>query len=113
MSQYSYFMVFGVTQLLHSQEEVWTDFHKRWFVFTMPRWVFVLFESILSLGILLYLIWPTILPIRTILPLFAIVMLINGIGHIIWGLIKKSYVPGLVTAPIFVITFLAYFSSLT
>gem|GEM_PF-6821803 len=33
MTPYGYFILFSTTQLIHSQEEIWTGFHKKWFVF--------------------------------------------------------------------------------
>jgi hypothetical protein len=30
MSEYGFFALFGITQLIHSQEEIWTGFHKRY-----------------------------------------------------------------------------------
>ena len=112
MDAYGYFVAFGVVQLIHSQEEIWTNFHRRWFVFKMPRWVFISFEIVLSAFIVLYMIQPGIAPVSVVVPIFALVMLINGLEHVIWGLVEKRYVPGLVTAPAFIIIFLAYFFEL-
>lgn len=112
MDAYGYFVAFGVIQLIHSQEEIWTNFHRRWFVFKMPRYVFVAFEMLLSALIVIYIVNPNIAPIKYVLPIFALTMLINGVGHVIWSLVEKRYVPGLVTAPAFIIIFLAYFFEL-
>ena len=112
MSSYAYFVMFGIVQLIHSQEEIWTDFHKKWFVFKMPRWFFVTFESVLSLTILFYILKPSLLPIQVVLPMFALAMLVNGVGHIVWGLVERKYVPGLITAPLFLAIFVMYFINL-
>jgi hypothetical protein len=32
-------------QLFHSAEELSTGFHKRWYLFKMPFWVFLAFET--------------------------------------------------------------------
>lgn len=109
MEHYSFYVAFALTQLLHSQEEIWTDFHKKWFVFTMPRWSFVGFEAVLSIFIVLYLFKPELPFANQFMILFSLVMFINGIGHIVWALVKRSYVPGLITAPIFVILFCLYY----
>ena len=112
MTSYNYFVLLGIIQLVHSQEEIWTGFHKRWFVFTMPRWVFITFEVLFSLPIIAY-ISDSHLPFTNVyMPAFALTMLINGIEHIVWGLVSKKYVPGLVTAPLFVIVFVFYYISL-
>lgn len=112
MSSYGYFVLLGLTQLLHSQEEIWTGFHKRWFGFTMPRWVFVLFEILFSLPIVAYIVNPDLPLANWYMHFFSLVMLVNGIGHIVWSLVVKSYVPGLATAPFFVVIFAFYYLSL-
>ena len=112
MTAYGYFVLLGLIQLVHSQEEIWTGFNKRWFVFTMPRWAFITFEVLFSIPIVAYIINPHLLFANVYVPVFALIMFINGIGHIVWGLVKKSYVPGLVTAPLFVAVFVFYYVSL-
>lgn len=112
MSQYQYFALMGLIQLAHSQEEIWTGFHKRWFVFTMPRSVFISFEVLFSLAIIVYIAKPNLPYAHAVMPAFNLLMMINGIGHIVWALVVKKYVPGLITAPFFVVTFGFYFLSL-
>ncbi len=112
MDTYNYFVLAGIIQLLHSQEEIWTNFHAKWFVITMPRPVFISFETLLSLAIIAYMLEPSLPAANYIMPFFILVMFVNGIGHIVWALIKKSYVPGLVTSPLFVVVFISYFVSL-
>lgn len=109
MTTYGYFVLLGLAQLVHSQEEIWTGFYKRWFVFTMPRWVFLAFEVLFSLFTIAYMVKPDLPLAEVLMPAFALVMFINGIGHIVWGLIAKSYVPGLITAPLFVAVFAIYY----
>jgi hypothetical protein len=111
MSEYGFFMLFGITQLIHSQEEVWTGFHKRWF-FKMSRRAFVSFEVVFSAIILAYMIWPNLPFANVYMPLFALLMFANGVEHVVWAAIEKRYVPGLVTAPIFLIIFAFYFAGL-
>ncbi len=40
---------------------------------------------------------------------FNVLMFANGLWHIAWFGIVKKYVPGLVTAPLFIITFLIFY----
>jgi len=40
---------------------------------------------------------------------FILLMLVNGFWHIVWWSVVKKYVPGLATAPVFVILFLYYY----
>lgn len=109
MDIYYYYLAFVIVQLIHSQEEIWTGFHKRWFVFKMPRWVFVTFELVFSAVIVSYALWPDLPFSSLVMPSFVLIMLINGIGHIVWGLIERRYVPGLVTAPFFIVLFTVYY----
>jgi hypothetical protein len=108
MNYEDFYPAFVVLQLIHSQEEIWTGFHNKWFLFTMPRWVFIGFEIVLSVTILAYLFLPNLPSPAIFKQVFIFVMLLNGFEHTIWALVKKSYVPGLVTAPGFIILFLGY-----
>lgn len=112
MSLHAYFIAFGVVQLAHSQEEIWTGFHKKWFLFTMPRWVFIAFEVVLSATILAYMLNLHLVGATVFSQWFIFAMLLNAMEHIIWGAIKKSYVPGLITAPIFLALFIPYYANL-
>lgn len=112
MEHYSYFAAFALTQLLHSQEEIWTGFHRRWFLFTMPRWVFIVFEILFSIPIIAYLLSPELPFANGYMQVFALLMFINGLEHIIWAMVERKYVPGLVTAPLFIVIFLAYYFTL-
>ena len=40
---------------------------------------------------------------KGILLLWVVLETINDIGHIVWGVMEQSYVPGLATAPILVL----------
>ncbi len=112
MDSRGYFVMIGLTQLVHAQEEIWANFHKRWFVFTMPRWIFITFEVVFSAVIVAYIVKADLAFAGIFVPLFCLTMFVNGIGHIVWGLVTKKYVPGLVTAPILSILFVLYFISL-
>lgn len=112
MDTYAYFVLFGVVQLIHSQEEIWTGFHRQWFVFTMPRALFIAFEIAFTIPILVYMLNPEAPGASVYMPWFMFVMLLNGMEHVVWAGVKKNYVPGLVTAPFFIILFVFYFASL-
>lgn len=112
MSSYGYFVTLGLIQLAHSQEEIWTGFHKRWFVFTMPRWVFIIFEILFSIPIIAYIANPGLPLADWYMPLIALVMLIDGVRRIVWGLVERKNVLGLVTASLFVIVFIFYYIGL-
>jgi hypothetical protein len=112
MSLHTYFVAFGLVQLLHSQEEIWTGFHKKWFVFTMPRWVFMAFEALLSATIIAYILYPHLSGAVAFSQWFIFAMLLNGMEHIVWAAVKKTYVPGLITAPLFLVLFIPYYANL-
>jgi hypothetical protein len=112
MTTYGYFTVFGIIQLIHSQEEIWTGFHKKWFLFTMPRWVFVAWEACLSAVIITYMLRPHLAGATGFMLWFIFAMLLNGMEHVIWAAVKKSYVPGLATAPLFILLFIPFYDSL-
>lgn len=113
MEHYPLFVALAFTQLIHSQEEIWTGFHKKWFVFTMPRWVFIAFEAAFTIPIIAYLINPDLPFANGYMQVFTILMLLNGLEHIVWAMVEKKYVPGLVTAPLFIIIFVGYAISLS
>lgn len=112
MTTHDWFVLFGILQLIHSQEEIWTGFHKKWFLFKMPLWVFIAFEAMLSATILAYMLNPQLPGANGLMTWFMLVMLLNGMEHVIWAAVKKSYVPGLITAPLFIILFGCYYASL-
>ena len=112
MATYGYFSLFGIVQLIHSQEEIWTGFHKKWFLFRMPKWVFLTFEAVLSAAIITYLFKPHLAGATIFMPWFIFAMLLNGMEHVIWAAVKKGYVPGLATAPLFILLFVPFYESL-
>lgn len=105
----TFFLTSVVVQFFHSVEELSTGFHKKWYLFKMPFWVFLTFEVLFAL------FWLVVLfnfnfPYREIFQaLFLILMLANGVQHLVWSGVVKKYVPGLVTAPIHVLVFLTYY----
>lgn len=104
-----YYLALVVIQLLHSQEEIWMRFDKKWPAWKMSRVTFVLFE-ILFLALILSIFFVRGFPQREVLMLsFNILMFANGIWHLMWAAIEKRYVPGLITAPLFLFVFLAFY----
>ena len=89
-----------VALILHLVEEVKTGFRKRLPVGEMPLWVFV------GLNVAIYAFCFATLALslcrsQWAAPLawvFAVFMVLNGLGHIGMMLIKKEYFPGGLTA---------------
>ncbi len=102
-------LILFLVQLVHSVEELSTGFHKKWYLFKMPFYVFLSFEIIHNL------FWGSVLffkqfPSRDyFLAFFIILMFANGIQHIVWYGMVKKYVPGLITAPIHIVIFLFFY----
>jgi len=104
-----YFIIFLGIQFFHSIEELTQCFHKR-FPFGKLK-----FKTFLSFEILFFGLWILIffldqLAIRNqLLAFFMLLMFANGLWHLVWWGIEKKYVPGLITAPLFVIGFVIYY----
>jgi hypothetical protein len=104
-----FYITFVIIQLLHSQEEIYTHFEKRWPVWKMSRKFFVTFEVIFS-ALTLSVIFFKDFPGRYLfMSSFNVLMFANGVWHCMWAGVEKRYVPGLITAPFFIITFLIYY----
>ena len=107
-----FFLLSLLVQFAHSVEELSTGFHKKWYLFKMPFWVFLVFEIIFSSFWLLVLLAPAF-PYRTILQeAFLILMFANGVQHIVWWGWSKKYVPGLITAFVHVLAFSNFYFSI-
>lgn len=105
----TFFRILVLIQLLHSQEEIHTHFEKRWPLWKMPQNFFVTFEILFSV-LLLLVIFIKNIPGRDIFMVaFNGLMFANGIWHCMWAGIERKYVPGLITAPFFIITFLIFY----
>lgn len=75
----------------------------------MPFWVFLLFEVCFSLfwG---FVVFSESFPNRDmLLSFFLVLMLANGIQHIVWWGCVRKYVPGLITAPIHIAVFIVFY----
>lgn len=110
-----FFTVFLVIQLVHSVEELCTNFHERFPPMRMSFRFFLTFEllfNLLWICVLLFLDFPYRMPLMAF---FNVLMFANGLWHLVWfWFIEKSrrYIPGLVTAPLHVLTFLAFYTML-
>jgi len=107
------FLLIVLAQGLHSIEE---SFGKLWEVYPPATFLSGLVSTNLKTGfiiinvglfIVLMLTWLTTFiktySTRGLLWLWIILELINGVGHSVWAIIDRSYVPGLATAPILII----------
>lgn len=104
-----FFALSLLVQVVHAIEELSTGFHKKWYVFKMPFWVFLLFELVFEgFWITVYLFQD--FPSRpTLQAFFLALMFTNGIQHIVWAGNVKKYVPGLITALIHIAIFLLFY----
>ena len=96
-------------QCLHSIEELFTGFHRKWYLFHMPFALFLGFEIIFLAFWVLVLLFPAMPSRYTLMTFFNLLMFANGIQHLVWGGVEKKYVPGLLTAPIFVAVFMWFY----
>ena len=107
-----YFSYFIILQVIHSQEEIWTNFQKEWPVWKMSRKTFVLCEIMLTIFLLLVFYWKNI-PFRFVIMItFNLLMFANSIWHIMWAFVKKGYIPGLISSPLILIAYLFYYYKL-
>ncbi|MBT3817207.1 MAG: HXXEE domain-containing protein [Candidatus Magasanikbacteria bacterium] len=105
--EYFFLIMLGI-QLVHSIEELSNKFYKEFPLFPMTFKFFLSFEVIfLILWTLVYFIE---IPFKeNLMAFFILLMFINGIWHITWYGIKKKYVPGIITAPLFIIAFIIFY----
>ena len=108
------FIILVLVQGLHSIEEY---FGKLWEVFPPAKFLSSLVSKNLETGFLiinivlfLFGIWCWLFPIHKnyviasgLIGFWIVIEMINGIGHPIWALYEKAYVPGVATAPILLI----------
>ena len=108
------FLLLILTQGLHSVEEY---IGRLWEVFAPARFVSGLVSNnlekgfiIINIGLFVFGLWCWLFPIRKnyaiAWPLawfWIIIELINGIGHPLWVLYQRAYVPGVITAPVLLV----------
>ena len=104
-----YFTFFLIIQFFHSIEELSNGFHDKFPLFKMTFKFFLLFE------LTFFIFWISVMlieqfPSRShLMSFFNILMFINGWWHIVWFAIVKKYVPGLITAPLFILLFFVFY----
>lgn len=105
----SWYTVFVLIQLIHSQEEIHMHFNDKSPVFKIRRKPFLILEALFSLFIICWVFVP-ISVVGTIWKhIFILLMFGNGVEHLLWAYLKKGYVPGLVTGFILFIEFILYY----
>lgn len=103
-----YTVVFLIIQALHSLEELTQGFHRKVPFLSLKFETFLAFE-VLFMSFWLVVFFLVAFPYReTFLASFILWMFANGIWHLAWGIIDKKYVPGVVTAPLFIIAFVFF-----
>lgn len=103
------YIILLALQCVHSLEELSTGFHKKWYLFTMPFVVFLVFELLFQ-AFCIFVFFSPEFPYRiTLMAFFNLLMFANGVQHLVWAGVVKKYVPGLVTAPLFIATFLLFY----
>ncbi len=109
--EYFFLILLGI-QFFHSIEELSTGFHKKFPLVQMKFRTFLLFE------ILFFSFWVSIFVLKDFqyrdqfMAFFNILMFANGLWHIVWWGVVKKYVPGLITAPLFIVAFAIFYSTL-
>lgn len=98
-------------QLLHSLEELATGFHRKWYLFSMPFWVFFLFEVCFSLFWFIAIFTESVPYKTTMLHIFLLLMFANGVQHLVWLGWAKKYNPGFVTSLVHLGWFISYYFS--
>ena len=104
-----FFAISLLVQIAHSIEELSTGFHKKWYVFKMPFWTFLVFEIVFEgfwIAVWILQDFPSRSFIQTF---FLALMFANGVQHIVWSGNVKKYIPGLITAPVHIIVFLVFY----
>ncbi len=104
-----FFAISLLIQIVHAAEELSTGFHKKWYAFKMPFWLFLLLELAFE-GFWISVYFLPDFPNRQYFQAFFLVLMFaNGVQHLIWAGNVKKYVPGLITAPIHIIVFLLFY----
>lgn len=105
----TFFAILLGIQFFHSIEELSTGFHRQFPLGAMKFSTFLAFE-VIFLGFWVVVFFMQALPYRELLmAFFNVLMFANGLWHMVWWGIEKRYVPGLVTAPLLVVTFLVFY----
>lgn len=105
----TFFIALLVIQFFHSIEELSNMFHEKFPLFKMSFKFFLFFELFFFSFWVLVLLVEQFPARKELMSVFNVLMFINGWWHIVWWAIVKKYVPGLVTAPLFIIIFLVFY----
>lgn len=77
----------------------------------MPFFVFLAWEIVFQSFWVSILLNHTLPYRESLMAFFNLLMFANGVQHLVWASVTKRYVPGLVTAPLFIVIFLWFFLS--
>jgi len=108
------FLLLVITQALHSVEEY---FGRLWEVFPSARMLSGLVSDdlktgfvIINAGLFVFGLWCVLFAVRkdyalapALIWFWIIIEIINSVGHPLWALYERSYVPGVATAPFLLI----------
>jgi len=110
-----------LTQAAHSIEEyvghLWESFPPARFLTSLVSSDLERGFVLLNVSLLAFGVWCFLWPVRRGWPvavalawLWAVVEIVNGIGHPLWSLRERGYTPGLATAPVLLVlaVYLAY-----
>jgi hypothetical protein len=106
--EYIFLILLGI-QVVHSIEELVNGFHEKFPLFKMK------FQTFLAFEIVFLIFWSVIFILKQFshreqfMAFFALLMFANGLWHMVWWGIAKKYVPGLVTAPLFILVFIVFY----
>ena len=108
-----YFLILLIIQVVHSLEELIMGFHQKFPILKMSFRFFLSFEVLFLAFWVLVFVYSGF-PFRNgLLYLYNIMMFANGIWHLFWWGMEKKYVPGIATAPLFILVFLAFYFEIT
>jgi hypothetical protein len=117
-------LTFGALILVQAAHSIEEYFGHLWESFPPARFVTGLVSSnpergfvVLNVSLLAFGVWCFLWPVRRGWPvavalawLWAVLEIVNGIGHPLWSLREGGYTPGLATAPVLLVlaVYLAY-----
>ena len=107
------FVIMLVVQFFHSIEEQLTNFEKKWPLMRISGVQFWLFEIFFQITFSIFFLINDYIGRTEVMVFFVLLMFANGIWHIVWFWFfeKGKYVPGLLTAALFIIAFFIHYYS--
>ena len=112
----SIFVIMLAIQFSHSIEEQLMNFEEKWPLMRISGTQFWLFEIVFQISFSIIFLINNFIGKTEVMIFFIILMLANGVWHIVWFWFfeKGKYVPGLLTATLFIIAFfIHYYSTVT